>query len=255
MNRRRGWRSHRRRARGRLRFRRRTRVTPKCLATAGPFAAAVAILPRYGGAGGQARRRRGARRWRRRWGLHGRRGHGRRGHQPDQAADMDLPALMARRESWAHVGEEEVVRRWVRQPHHHWPPHTRHSRAYWRRRLMGITTITVEPTIHESHAIVELPARTPLGLPIPALSVHAAVFPQIATAQCSQVDAHRRTNVRLSLCLETPIEGRIRPDVPQHGPCRCCPIRENVFMCTELRRIHESAAAAAPVRGRMHNMS
>ena len=206
MNRRRGWRSHRRRTRGRLRFRRRTRLTPRCLATAGPLAAAVAILLRYGGAGGQARRRRGARRWRRRWGLHGRRGHGRRGHQPDQAADMDLPALMARRESWAHVGEEEVVRRWVRQPHHHWPPHTRHSRAYWRRRLMGITTITVEPTIHESHAIVELPARTPLGLPIPALSVHAAVFPQIATAQCSQVDAHLTADVRLSLCLEMPIE-------------------------------------------------
>ena len=250
MNRRRGWRSHRRRARGRLRFRRRTRVTPKCLATAGPFAAAVAILPRYGGAGGQARRRRGARRWRRRWGL-----HGRRGHHLDQTADMHLPALAARRESWAHVREDEVVRRWVRQPHHHWPPHTMHSRADWRRRLIGTTTITVEPTIHESHALLELPTRTPLGPPLPTLPLHAAVFPQIATAQCSQVDAHRRTNVRLSLCLETPIEGRIRPDVPQHGPCRCCPIRENVFMCTELRRIHESAAAAAPVRGRMHNMS
>ena len=198
MNRRRGWRSHRRRTRGRRSFRRRTRLTPKCLAAAGPLAAAVAILLRYGGAGRQARRRRGARR---RWGL-----HGRRGHHLDQAADMNLPALMARRESWAHVGEEEVVRRWVRQPHHHWPPHTMHSRADWRRRLIGITTITVEPTIHESHALVELPARTPLGPPIPTLSVHAAVFPQIATAQCSQVDAHLTADVRLSLCLEMPIE-------------------------------------------------
>ena len=201
MNRRRGWRSHRRRTRGRLRFRRRTRLTPKCLAAAGPLAAAVAILLRYGGAGGQARRRRGARRWRRRWGL-----HGRRGHHLDQAADMNLPALIARRESWARVGEDEVVRRWVRQPHHHWPVHTRHSRADWRRRLSGITTITVEPTIHEGHALVELPSRTPLGPPIPTLSVHAAVFPQIATAQCSQVDAHLTADVRLSLCLEMQIE-------------------------------------------------